>query len=91
MKKVTLLLFIIASTSCGIKQKPKFIKVDNIKFITASSTKVILSANALFNNPNLIGGRLTRMVCKFMLMTFLLARLKQKNSKSLLLLISQFH
>ena len=58
MKKVTLLLFIIASTSCGIKQKPKFIKVDNIKFITASSTKVILSANALFNNPNLIGGRL---------------------------------
>jgi len=58
MKKVTLLLFIIASTSCGIKQKPKFIKVDNIKFITASSTKVILSANALFNNPNVIGGRL---------------------------------
>jgi hypothetical protein len=58
MKKVTLLLFIIASTSCGIKQKPTFIKVDNIKFITASSTKVTLSANALFNNPNLIGGRL---------------------------------
>jgi hypothetical protein len=58
IKKVTLLLFIIASTSCGIKQKPTFIKVDNIKFITASSTKVTLSANALFNNPNLIGGRL---------------------------------
>ena len=58
MKKVTLLLFIIASTSCGVKQKPTFIKVDNIKLITASSTKVILSANALFNNPNLIGGRL---------------------------------
>ena len=57
MKKVTLLLFIIASTSCGVKQKPTFIKVDNIKLITASSTKVILSANALFNNPNLIGGR----------------------------------
>ena len=58
MKKVTLLLFIIASKSCGVKQKPTFIKVDNIKLITASSTKVILSANALFNNPNLIGGRL---------------------------------
>ena len=58
IKKVTLLLFIIASTSCGVKQKPTFIKIENIKLITANSTKVTLSANALFNNPNLIGGQL---------------------------------
>ena len=58
IKKLTLLLFIIASTSCGIKQKPKFIKVDSIKLINANPTKITLSANALFNNPNLIGGRL---------------------------------
>ena len=58
IKKLTLLLFIIASTSCGIKQKPKFIKVDSIKLINANLTKITLSANALFNNPNLIGGRL---------------------------------
>ena len=57
IKKLTLLLFIIASTSCGIKQKPKFIKVDSIKLINANPTKITLSANALFNNPNLIGGR----------------------------------
>ena len=58
MKKVTLLLFIIASTSCAVKQKPTFIKVDNIKLITANSTKITVSADALFNNPNVIGGRL---------------------------------
>ena len=58
MKKFTLLLFIIASTSCAVKQKPTFIKVDNIKLITANSTKITVSADALFNNPNVIGGRL---------------------------------
>ena len=58
MKKFTLLLFIIASTSCSVKQKPTFIKVDNIKLITANSTKITVSADALFNNPNVIGGRL---------------------------------
>ena len=59
MKKFTLLLFIIASTSCAVKQKPTFIKVDNIKLITANSTKITVSADALFNNPNVIGGRQT--------------------------------
>ena len=58
MKKFTLLLFIIASTSCAVKQKPTFIKVDNIKLITANSTKITVSADALSNNPNVIGGRL---------------------------------
>ena len=57
-KKHTLLLILLVSVSCAIKQKPTFIKVENIKLITANSTKVILSANALFNNPNAIGGRL---------------------------------
>ena len=58
MKKFTLLIFIIVSTSCAVKQKPTFIKVDNIKLITANSTKITVSADALFNNPNVIGGRL---------------------------------
>ena len=58
IKKLTLLLIIAVSISCGVKQKPTLIKVDSIKLITANPTKIILSANALFNNPNLIGGRL---------------------------------
>lgn len=57
IKKLTLLLIIAVHTSCGVKQKPTLIKVDSIKLITANPTKIILSANALFNNPNLIGGR----------------------------------
>jgi hypothetical protein len=57
IKKLALLLFFAAYTSCGVKQRPILIKVDHIKLITANPTKIILSANALFNNPNLIGGR----------------------------------
>ena len=48
IKKLTLLLFIIASTSCGIKQKPKFIKVDSIKLINANLDKEVFNRREFY-------------------------------------------
>ncbi|MDC1259145.1 hypothetical protein N8091_00230 [Flavobacteriaceae bacterium] len=58
IKNFTILLLLGLTTSCAMKQKPEFIKVDNIKLIEANSKQITLSANAVFNNPNSVGGRL---------------------------------
>ena len=44
--------------SCAVKEKPEFIKVENIKILESTSTYVTLTADALFLNPNDIGGEL---------------------------------
>ena len=58
IKKFTLLLLIVLTTSCTIKQKPEFIKIDGIQLVDANSKTLTLKAEALFNNPNDVGGRL---------------------------------
>ena len=58
MKKFTILALIFLTTSCAIKQKPVFIKIDGIQLVEANSKTLTLSADALFNNPNAVGGRL---------------------------------
>tara|TARA_B110000902_G_C13903606_1_gene435401 strand:- start:53 stop:517 length:465 start_codon:yes stop_codon:yes gene_type:complete len=57
-KKFTILLLIVLTTSCAIKQKPEFIKIDGIQLVDANSKTLTLKADALFNNPNDVGGRL---------------------------------
>ena len=58
IKKLTILLLIMLTTSCSVKEKPIFIKVDDIKLVESNSRNLTLTANALFNNPNDIGGLL---------------------------------
>ena len=58
MKKFTILLLILLTTSCAIKKKPEFIKIDGIELVEANSRTLTLKAEALFNNPNVVGGRL---------------------------------
>ncbi len=58
MKKLAILLLIFLTTSCAIKQKPVFIKIEGIKLVEANSKTLTLKADALFNNPNDVGGRL---------------------------------
>jgi hypothetical protein len=58
MKKFTILLLILLTTSCAIKKKPEFIKIDGIELLEANSRTLTLKAEALFNNPNVVGGRL---------------------------------
>jgi len=58
IKKFTILLIILLTTSCAIKKKPEFIKIDGIELVEANSRTLTLKAEALFNNPNVVGGRL---------------------------------
>ncbi|WP_298238884.1 LEA type 2 family protein [uncultured Algibacter sp.] len=58
--KRTLVLLIICSTfiRCSVKEKPQFIRVENIKVLESTSRYVTFTADALFMNPNDIGGEL---------------------------------
>jgi hypothetical protein len=44
--------------SCSVKEKPVFLRVENIKVLESTSKTITLTANALFMNPNDIGGQL---------------------------------
>ncbi|MCI2229692.1 LEA type 2 family protein [Polaribacter sp. MSW13] len=60
MKK--LLYFITLSlliSSCAVKKKPIFIKVDNIKIVSFTSDTIRLKAEAFFENPNDVGGKIS--------------------------------
>ncbi|TWO30888.1 hypothetical protein E1J38_014355 [Seonamhaeicola sediminis] len=56
--------FIILSTiallccCCTVREKPEFLRVENIKVLESTASQVTLTANALFLNPNDIGGSL---------------------------------
>jgi hypothetical protein len=52
---VGLILFIC---SCSVKKLPIFLKVDDIKILSFSSDTIRLQANAYFQNPNDVGGKI---------------------------------
>ncbi len=51
-------LFLLIS-SCSVKKKPVFIKVDNIKVLSFKSDTIRLKAEAFFENPNDVGGEIS--------------------------------
>ena len=59
MKKFTILSTILLTlVSCKVKEKPEFLRVENIKVFESTAESVTLSADAFFLNPNDIGGEL---------------------------------
>ncbi|REH48738.1 late embryogenesis abundant protein [Tenacibaculum gallaicum] len=59
MRKIIYFLpFLLLIVSCSVKQKPIFLKVDDIKLLSASTDTVRIGANAYFENPNDIGGKI---------------------------------
>lgn len=44
--------------SCSVKEKPLFVKVDNIKVVDATFENIELKADAFFINQNDVGGTL---------------------------------
>jgi hypothetical protein len=59
MKKLIILsTLLIALISCSVKEKPEFLRVENIKVLESTSQYIVLTADAFFNNPNDIGGKL---------------------------------
>ncbi|PQJ82347.1 hypothetical protein [Polaribacter glomeratus] len=45
--------------SCSVKKPPVFLKVDDIKILSFSSDTIRLQANAYFQNPNDVGGKIS--------------------------------
>lgn len=45
--------------SCSVKKQPVFIKVDNVKVLSFASDTIKLKADAFFENPNNIGGKIS--------------------------------
>lgn len=59
MKKLIILSTIcIVFISCSVNEKPQFIGVENIKVQESTSKYVTFTADALYINPNDIGGEL---------------------------------
>jgi hypothetical protein len=57
-KLIILSTLIITCISCSVKEKPEFLRVENIKVLKSSGKTISLTADALFMNPNVIGGEL---------------------------------
>ncbi|WP_201288847.1 LEA type 2 family protein [Polaribacter septentrionalilitoris] len=60
MKKLIyfIVLFLII-TSCSVNKEPVFLKVDNVKVIAIASDTIRLKAEAFFENPNDVGGKIS--------------------------------
>lgn len=59
MRKLVLLLSLsVLVCSCSIKEKPVFVAVENIELEETTSRTITLKANAIFKNPNHVGGSL---------------------------------
>ncbi len=57
-KLIILSTLILSFFSCSVKEKPEFLKVENIKIKESSDEFITLTANAYFKNPNIVGGKL---------------------------------
>lgn len=59
MKRLIILSTIcILAFNCSVSEKPQFIGVENIKVLESTSKHITFTADALFINPNDIGGKL---------------------------------
>lgn len=59
MKKAVIFFgFFLVFFSCSVKKSPVFLKIDDIKIINIASDTIRLGANAYFNNPNDVGGKI---------------------------------
>ena len=52
------LLLSILFISCNVKEKPIFLRVENIEVTDANLNRITIKADAFFENPNDIGGSL---------------------------------
>ena len=59
MKKLIILsTLVLTFVACSVKQKPEFLRVENIIVSESTSKTITLTADALFRNLNDIGGEL---------------------------------
>ncbi|EDP96169.1 LEA type 2 family protein [Kordia algicida OT-1] len=58
MKKLIIIPLLLLLVSCVVKEKPLFVKVDNMQVVSSSLDSIVLTADAYFLNQNDVGGSL---------------------------------
>jgi len=58
MKKLIIIPIVLLIVSCKVKEKPVFVKVDNVEVVNATLDVIELKADAYFVNKNDVGGNL---------------------------------
>lgn len=58
MKQLIILSTVFVFFSCTVNKKPEFIGVENIKVLESTSKYITITAEALFINPNDVGGEI---------------------------------
>ncbi len=58
MRKLVVFVLVFALFSCTVNEYPEFVTVKNIKVIESNKQFLYLKGDALFRNPNDIGGKL---------------------------------
>lgn len=58
MKQLIILSTVFVFFSCTVNKKPEFIGVKNIKVLESTSKYITITAEALFINPNDVGGEI---------------------------------
>ncbi|MGB1269581.1 MAG: hypothetical protein ACPG45_07560 [Flavobacteriaceae bacterium] len=59
MKQLAVFLIIISTLTACVSKKIEYQDVQNIKIISLSANEITLSADAIFKNPNILGGKVT--------------------------------
>lgn len=59
MKQLAVLLIIISTLTSCVSKKIEYQDVENINILSLSSDEITLSADAIFKNPNVLGGKVT--------------------------------
>lgn len=82
MKKIVSLLSVfLLISSCSVRKKPTFIKVDDIKLLSFKSDTIKLQANAYFKNENDVGGKISTDEIKVLVNNVELAQVSSEEFK----------
>lgn len=57
-KRILICLISFTTIACKVNEKPEFVRVENIQVSESTADHITLTADALFINPNDIGGEL---------------------------------
>ena len=80
MKRAIILSTILLTFfSCSVTEKPEFINIKNIKVLESNSKFITITADAIFINPNDIGGELKTDAIKVFVNDTEMASISTKN------------
>lgn len=80
-KLIILLTLLLTLFNCSVKEKPEFLKVENIEIKDSNNEFITLTANAFFKNPNIVGGKLATDGISIFVNDVLMAEVTSKEFK----------